>query len=261
MRLSRFTPIDRRFAPAPDPQRTGWLGQWTNAHRGLHGAGENGARVENSASAFRAAIAAGLGIECDIQLSADAVPMVFHDWDFARLIGRPDRTDALTAAEWRTFAYLESEDAPIALSDLLGLVGGRVPLLIEIKSRAGYDVERSVAAVVAALGGYGGHHAVMSFDPRVSRWLCRHSPETLRGLVMREDEVGMTQSAWQRHLALWIARPEFLAYHIAALPNPMVAGLAEAGLPLLSWTVDTPQLLERARSVGAIPIAEAAGLP
>ncbi|WP_279350752.1 glycerophosphodiester phosphodiesterase family protein [Erythrobacter litoralis] len=249
--------IDRYFAPAPDPVRTDWLGRWTYAHRGLHGGG----RVENSRGAFRAAIEAGLGIECDIQRSADDVPMVFHDWDFARLIGRPDKAAALTAVEWRRLSYLESEEPPIALSDLLETVAGAVPLLIEIKSRRGYDVERSCEAVAEALADYDGLHAVMSFDPRVSRWFRKHSPATVQGLVMREDEVGYTQKAWQRRAALWAAQPEFLAYHVEALPNAIVAGLRDNGLPVLSWTVNSPEALQTARLHADAPVAEGAGLP
>lgn len=254
---SLLSRIDRLFAPAPDPERTGWLGAWTYAHRGLHGGG----RVENSRAAFRAAIDAGVGIECDIQRSADDVPMVFHDWDFVRLMGRPENTASLTAAEWRKLSYLEGEEAPIALADLVELVAGTVPLLIEIKSRRSYDVERSCEQVAEMLCGYEGLHAVMSFDPRVPRWFRKHSPATVQGLVMREDELGYTQRQWQRRAALWSARPEFLAYHVKALPNPMVSASRDAGLPIVTWTVASPEALATARRHADAPVAEGAGLP
>ncbi len=83
MRLSLFAPIDRRFAPAPDPKKVGWIGGHAYAHRGLHGPGV----PENSPSAFAAAIARGLGIECDVQRSGDGKAMVFHDWELDRLTG------------------------------------------------------------------------------------------------------------------------------------------------------------------------------
>lgn len=253
---SLLSRLDRLIVDRPDPARVGWLRQWTYAHRGLHGAG----RVENSRGAFEAALEAGLGIECDIQRSRDHWPMVFHDWDFARMIGRPERAEALTRAEWRELAYLESEERPLDLSELLALVAGKVPLLIEIKSRRGYDVEWSCRRVVDALADYEGLHAVMSFDPRVSRWLGRHSPATVRGLVMREDQHGYTQSPASRHLALWFAQPEFIAYHVAALPNRMVAGLRERGLPVLTWTVNSPQARAVAAQFADAPIAEGEGL-
>ena len=201
-----------------------------------------------------------MGIECDIQRSRDGWPMVYHDWDFARLIGGAEAGDTLTHEEWRALKYLNSDDSPFALSDLLDLVQGKVPLLIEIKSRKGYDVERTCRAVADTLAGYDGQIAVMSFDPRVSRWLRRHAPHIVRGLVMREDDKGYTQLAWQRHFALWIARPDFMAYHVAALPNRFVASLRGYGMPVLTWTVDTPEKLARARTYADAPIAEGAGL-
>ena len=252
MRSLPFTAIDTLLAPPPAPGRTQWLARWAYAHRGLHEEG----RVENARAAFAAAIAAGVGIECDIQRSADNVPMVFHDWDFKRLIGRPERAEALTAAEWRELSYLEHEDAPMDLSELLEMVGGQVPLLIEIKSRRGYDVETTCLKVRDVLEGYDGHHAVMSFDPRVSRWLRRHSPETVRGLVMREDEKGHTQTAVSRRMALWIAKPDFMAYHIDALPSDWVAGLRAGGMPVTTWTVKSEEERARARACADAPIFE-----
>lgn len=253
---SLLSRVDRFFAPPPDASRVNWLKDWTYAHRGLHGPG----RVENSPSAFRAALAAGLGIECDIQRSRDDWPMVYHDWDFARLTGRSETGDALDAEHWRALRYADSDEGPFGLADLLDMVAGTVPVLIEIKSRRAYDVERTCEKVVAALDGYGGRHTVMSFDPRVARWLRRHSPQTVRGLVMREDEHGHTQQAWQRHVALWIARPDFIAYHVKALPNRFAANLRRYGMPVLTWTVDSPAALATARAHADASIAEGAGL-
>jgi glycerophosphoryl diester phosphodiesterase len=144
---------------------------------------------------------------------------------------------------------------------LLELVAGRVPLLIEIKSKRGYDVGSTCKTVADTVVGYPGRYAVMSFDPRVTRWFRRNSPQTLCGLVMREDEHGYTQKGWQRRLALWLAKPDFLAYHIAALPNPWVAGLRAKGLPILTWTVNSPETRDRALANTDALISEGAGLP
>lgn len=249
--------MDRLFLDQPDPARVGWLRDWVYAHRGLHGEG----RVENSPAAFRAAVAAGLGIECDIQRSRDGEAMVFHDWDFARLLGRAEAGDTLDAADWAALRYEGGEDAPSKLSDLIALVDSEVPLLIEIKSRVGYDVAKTCARVVEVLGDYPGRHAVMSFDPRVSRWLRRHSPQTVRGLVMRQDRHPDARTGIARHVALWIAKPDFIAFDVRALPDPLAAGLRASGFPLLTWTVKTPELLAIARDHADAPIAEGAGLP
>ena len=253
---SLLSRVDSWLVPPPDPARVSWLKDWTYAHRGLHGAG----RVENSPSAFRAALAAGLGIECDIQRSRDDWPMVYHDWNFSRLIGRDDECEMLTKDEWLALKYQDSDDSPFTLPDLLELVAGRVPLLIEIKSRQGYDVEWTCLYVGNSLRDYRGQFAVMSFDPRVSRWFRRFEPSMVRGLVMREDEHGHTQAAWQRHLALWIAKPDFMAYHVKALPNAFTASLRGSGMPLLTWTVNSAETLATARAHADAPIAEGDGL-
>lgn len=233
-----------------------WLTEWEYAHRGLHGDGV----PENSLQGARLAIERGMGIECDIQRSADDYPMVLHDWDLQRLTGTKRDTEALTAEELQQLRHLGSEETIAALPQLLKLVSGRVPLLIEIKSKRGYDVARTCLAVSSQLADYPGPHAVMSFDPRVARWFRKHSPGTCAGLVMREDEHGYTQQAWQRRLALWLAKPDFLAYHIAALPSPWVAGLRLKGLPLLTWTVNSRETRTRALDSADALISEGAGL-
>ena len=254
---SLLSRLDRFLAPPPNPDRVGWLREWTYAHRGLHGEGV----PENLLAAFAGAVERGMGVECDIQRSRDDAAMLVHDWELERLTGVTGPTASYSADELAQIAFLDSEHKLARLDDLLALVGGRAPILIEIKSRRRYDVEESCVAVRDALRGYDGRHAVMSFDPRVSRWFRRHSPQTVQGLVMREDDIGMTQKAWQRHMALWVARPEFIAYHVAALPNPMVSSLRDAGMPVLTWTVNSPELLAHARRYADAPVAEGPGVP
>lgn len=254
--MSLFAPLDRLIVGAPDPARVGWLREWEYAHRGLHGPGV----PENSLAAYGLAVERGMGIECDIQRSRDGCAMLLHDWELDRLTGLSGPTASHSAEELAQVAFLDSEHRLARLEDMLPLVGGQVPILIEIKSKRGYDVRRSCRAVAGALANYAGRHAVMSFDPRVCAWFAKHSPETLRGLVMREDDVGMTQKAWQRHAALWAARPEFIAYHVAALPNPMVAALRERGMPVLTWTVNSPESRAHAKIHADALISEGEGL-
>lgn len=233
-----------------------WLTHWEYAHRGLHGNGV----PENSLKGAQLAIDAGQGIECDIQRSADGTAMVFHDWALDRLTEAGGQTEARTKDELRAINYRGGDEHIATLADLLALVDGRAPLLIEIKSKTGYDVEKSCEAVAAALVSYSGEHAVMSFDPRVARWFRKHSTLTCAGLVMREDEHGYTQKAWQRRMAYWIALPDFLAYHIEALPNDWVARLRRKGLPVLTWTVNSPEMRRRALSRADALISEGEGL-
>jgi glycerophosphoryl diester phosphodiesterase len=186
--------------------------------------------------------------------------MVFHDWDVLRLTGQAGETGLMTGGAITSLRYIDSDEAPAALPELLALVAGRVPILIEIKSKPDYDVFRTCEVVQRLLDQYAGDHAVMSFDPRVARWFRQNAPQTCAGLVMREDERGFTQKAWQRRLALWIAQPDFLAYHIHALPSPWVAGLRAKGLPVLTWTVNSPETRARGLEHADALISEGAGL-
>lgn len=234
----------------------GWLGEWAYAHRGLHD--EN--TPENSLAAARGAIAAGLGIECDIQRSSDGAAMVFHDWELGRLTGENGATTDRTAAELGQLRYLNNEQQIATLPQLLDLIDGQVPLLIEVKSKSGYDVGPSCEAVAAALSDYSGPHAVMSFDPRVGRWFARHAPQTVRGLVFTEDGRRTLRTRLRLHGAIRHARAQFLAYDIRDLPSPFAATHRVKGVPLLTWTVKTSELRGRARLYADAPIAEGAGL-
>ena len=256
MRLSLFAPIDRWLAPAPDPARVGWIAGRTFAHRGLHGPGA----TENSPEAFAAAIAAGMGIECDVQRTGDGHAVVFHDWELDRLTGESGPVALRTARALAAIPLAGGGGAIPALPAFLDQVGGRVPLLIEIKSRRELRVGGLCLAVRRALEGYRGRHAVMSFDPRVSRWFALHAPRTVRGLVVTEEEARGLRARIGRHLALWHARPDFLAYDIRDLPSAFAAAQRRRGLPIATWTVRSPALRARAAEHADAPIAEGDGV-
>jgi glycerophosphoryl diester phosphodiesterase len=254
--LSPLAPVDRWLAPPSDAARVGWLGKATYAHRGLHGEG----RVENSPGAFAAAIARGLGIECDVQRSRDGTAMVFHDWELDRLTAEHGAVKARDAADLQRIALGGTNDTIPTLSELLLLVGGQVPLLIEIKSKREVRFAPLCFAVRRALEGYRGPVAVMSFDPRAVRWFARHAPHIVRGLVVTEEGRRTLSGDLRRHISLWQARAEFLAYDVRDLPSRFAGAQRRRGLPLLSWTVRSPDLAKRARACGAAAIAEGAGI-
>lgn len=239
------------------PPRAAWLRGVTYAHRGLHGQG----RAENSLGAFAAAIEGGLGIECDVQRTADGRAVVFHDWELDRLTGATGPVAARTVAELTRVSLRGTTETIATLRDLLTLVAGRAPVLIELKSRRDRPVSPLCRAVLRDLEGYRGPHAVMSFDPRASHWFAGHSPETVRGLVVSESNARTFGAALKRRLALWRSRADFLAYDVRDLPSRFAAAQRSRGLPVLTWTVATPALRQRAVAHADGWIAEDGGLP
>ncbi len=248
--------LDRWLSPAPDAARIAWLGEQDYAHRGLHGPGV----PENSLCAFSAAISRGMGIECDVQRSGDGHAMVFHDWELDRLTGEQGPIAKRSAASLGQILLKDSNDRIPTLREVLGLVRDRVPLLIEVKSKPDAPVGGICLAVRRVLEGYLGRHAVMSFDPRVGQWFAAHSPRTLRGLVISEEHDRLLIGPARRHLWLWLARPDFLAYDVRDLPSRFAARQRARGLPLLTWTVRTPELRECAAEYADAPIAEGPGV-
>jgi len=251
-----FALLDRWFAPAPSPQRVGWLRGRTYAHRGLHSPGA----PENSPTAFAAAIARGLGIECDVQRSSDGQAVVFHDWELDRLTGESGELLDRSVSQIGKIALAGSDDTIPSLRQVLDQVNGQVPLLIEVKSKREVRVAPLCLAVRRLLEGYRGPVAVMSFDPRVSRWFKRYSPHVVHGLVMTEDGKRTLIARVRRQMAFWHARTDFLAYDVRDLPSRFAASQRRRGFPILTWTVRSADLAERAAAHADAPIAEGGGL-
>jgi glycerophosphoryl diester phosphodiesterase len=203
-----------------DPGRNGF------AHRGLHRAP---AIIENSLTAFAASLEYGAGIECDLRLTADDRILVFHDRDAQRLCGDPAIISRSTAAE---LAHLNLNGRPLpTLAQLLALVGGSAPMLLEAKVDG--NLWRFGRALVTSLYGYSGQAGVMSFHPGLMRWLKTNAPHLRRGLVIRA-----TLSPVRRWMAMKLADPAFLAIDVGAIDQPWVAA-ARTRMPVYTWTVRT----------------------
>lgn len=229
-----------------------WLTARPVAHRGLHD-GVNA--IENTASAFRAAIDAGHAIETDLQLTADGEAMVHHDFALGRLTLGSRQLAAMTAAGLKEVPFKSTADRMMTLSELCAFVAGRVPLVIELKSRFDDDM-RLVARAAEVLEHYTGPAALMSFDPAPIAALRDIAPEVPRGIVAErhyeDTEWGNLTPAQKRSLAFLLhgfrTRPHFVAYHVKDLPSPgpLVARYLFRR-PLLTWTVRTPADQERAK--------------
>lgn len=225
-------------------------------HRGLH----DSKVPENSLASFRAAIEAGLGIECDIRKSSDGRAVVFHDAELERLTGRPGVTGNCPVGELTGIRLAGSDETIPTLRDTLELVAGQAPLLLEIKSDDRRPIDAICRAVRRDLDGYEGTVGVMSFDPRVPRWFAVNEPDCLRGLVVTQQNSRTLSAAMKRRVAIFTARPDFLALDIRDLPSGLSRAQAGKGRALFSWTVRTAAQLDTAQQSGAVPIMEAAGV-
>ncbi len=229
-----------------------WLTARPIAHRGLHDRARG--VIENTPSAAAAAAVAGFGIEVDLQLSSDGEAMVHHDDELGRLTEGHGRLVDLTAAQLRDVPFRDTADRMMTLADLCALVAGRVPLVLEVKSRFDGD-RRLVTRMAQVLAAYDGPAAAMSFDPDQVIALREILPSRPRGIVaQRSYDVGdwPLLSAAQRRGMLQLrhgfqTQPHFVAYWIEQLPAP-APWLARHlfGCALLTWTVRTPG--QRARA-------------
>ena len=222
-----------------------WLTSRPIAHRGLHNSA-NGV-IENTATAFTAAMAGGFGIETDLQISADGEAMVHHDDALGRLTQGNQPLARMNVAAIRAVRFKATDDRILALNELCELVAGRVPLLLELKSRFDGDM-RLAARTASILADYAGPVAVMSFDPEPIAAIRRIAPTLTRGIVAERH---YTHHEWDRLSAAakfrlsfllhapW-TRPQFLAYSARDLPAaaPLIARKL-FGLPILTWTVRT----------------------
>lgn len=220
------------------------------AHRALHGPG----RPENSRAAIRAAIAAGYGIEIDVQLSSDGVPMVFHDDDLGRLTAQAGPVTARTALDLSAIPLTGGDEGIPTLAQVLDLVAGRVPLLIEVKRQPG-GPGRLATATADALHGYDGPVAIMSFDPREVLQAGHDAPAIPRGIVTSaygDDWTEIDAATRDRLRAIPDADAtgaSFISHEAADLSRPRVSELKAQGLAILCWTVRSPQAEAAARTV------------
>jgi len=218
-----------------------WLVARPIAHRGLHDPSRG--IIENTASAFAGAIAGGYAFECDLQLTADGEAIVFHDETLERLTGRQGSVKNLAAAEMRQLAIRNSKDRVQTLGELLEQVGGKAPLLIELKSH--WDGDDALAArALDLLQGYPGPHCLMSFDPDLVEAVRRRSPLTVRGIVAdRGIDEYYNFLPLERRLELrsfsHVARtePHFVSFYFRDLPFAPVTKLRQTGCPVISWTI------------------------
>lgn len=220
-----------------------WLLHRPIAHRGLHDAAHG--VVENSLPAFWAAARAGYPIELDVRLLADGEVVVMHDADMGRTTSARGPVADCVSSELAHVSLLGAEGSddtrvPL-LRDVLNLIAGSTPLLIEIKNEG--EVGQIEPAVAAALLGYRGAYAVQSFHPGTVRWWREHVPDVVRGLLAGDFRDERIDDALRKRLRdLDFASecgPDFIGYDVSLLPYEPVARERAAGRAVIGWTVRT----------------------
>ena len=233
--------------PDPAPFRTRLF-----AHRGLHD--NRSDAPENSMAAFRKAVEAGYGIELDVQLTGDGVPVIFHDFTLQRVCNAPGLVKDYTYAELRKFRLFDSGEKIPALKDFLRMVDGRVPLIVEYKSE---DTDMSVCRRIAPLlKAYKGTYCIESFNPLVLFWYRKHHPEVMRGQLSDgfiHDKKYQTLTKLptvfplQFLLANFLSKPDFIAYNClyeGNLSRRLCRNLFKA--KAAAWTVKSREQLAKA---------------
>ena len=201
----------------------------------------------NGSAAFAAAIAGGYAIECDLQLTRDGEAVVFHDDHVERLTEGRGMVKDHTAAEMKQLTMRNSTDKVQTLAELLTQVNGQVPLVIELKSLWDGDA-RLAQRAIEELKSYSGPHCLMSFDPDAIAAVRRFAPHIIRGIVAERATDSyynslplpkQTELRTFSHLAR--TRPDFVSFFYEELPWAPITALRASGMPIITWTIRSPQ--------------------
>ena len=216
------------------------------AHRGLHD--RDRGIIENTSTAFEAAIAGGYGVECDVQLSSDGVPFIFHDDEFERLTAASGPSDAKPIAEVKALALTGSStgDVPQTFVEFLAQIGGRTQMQIELKQQKTAAGTKTLAAAVAkALRSYKGPYTIESFDPNLLAAVHAEGLTCPVGIITYaydqpewEGKLGGGTKFILRHLLHWPwTRFDFISCRNVSLELPAVLFFRMLGKPVTAWTI------------------------
>lgn len=215
-----------------------WLGNQAIAHRGLHT--KDCSIPENSMAAFRNAISQGYAIELDVIVGADQQVLVFHDYDTRRVCGTSRQTHTLSISDRKGLWLHNTKEQIPLLQDVLDLVRGQVPLLIEIKDKQ--PVRNAKMIILNALLRYSGPFAIQSFSPFILSWFAAKAPLIPRGQLASDFKdhpmPGLLRFVLKNMLLNRLSQPDFLAYDARAMPSAAVRRqLQKKKMPVLAWTI------------------------
>lgn len=209
-----------------------WYLRYKIAHRGLH----NKDFPENSIGAIKNAISNGFAIELDVRMTKDKQMVVFHDDDLRRVCGVEGTIEGKTLDELKNLRILETDETIPKLTEVLEVVDGEVPLLIELKPSK--DRKSFLECVCSVLESYNGRYAVQSFDPRLLVYFRDKFPAVPRGMLsscFKTTYAPFPQRFFVKNLFLYgRVNPNFISFDASDLPNKRVASKK---VPVLAWTI------------------------
>lgn len=230
---------DRQF----DSVKYGALLKRYFAHRGVHGE-----YPENSLPAFQEATNNNMAIELDVHLTKDNSLVVFHDDNLKRMTGQDEYLRFKTVKELKELNLQDSQYKIPTLKEVLGLVAGKTPILVEVKTEN--NTNKICKVLIEELKDYKGDIFIQSFNPFVLRYFYKHAPNYLRGQLssfFKNDKLGWLKKVLIRSLRLnKFAHIDFVAYNIQNMPNKYVNKL---NVPILSWSIRTHQEFLKAKKV------------
>lgn len=215
------------------------------AHRGLHN--NSGTAPENTLAAFRRAVKAGYGIELDIQLTKDGQVVVTHDFHLKRNCKVEGDVDSFTYEEISKFPVFYSNETIPLFSDVLKLVDGKVPLIVELKYKSGSKICEKADEI---LKDYKGEYCIESFHPQVLMWYKKHRPDVRRGQLSMNFQ--KTEGLYQPHyyimrllLTDFVTKPDFVAYDCRS-PKSFALWISRniSKRSAYAWTVKSQKQLE-----------------
>lgn len=216
-------------------KRTAALNHRYYAHRGLYTKDQS--VPENSLQAFSLAAAAGYGIELDVQLSKDGQVVVFHDDDLKRICHVDSPVCEKTLEELRSLSLADSAETIPLFTEVLSLLNGRVPLIIELKS--GKRNRELCEKTLKILRRYNGPYCIESFDPSIVLWFRFHARDVIRGQLSMLAEHYMLPRGLRILLSLcffnFLTMPHFIAYSLEKIPFPVRLSCA-LGTLHVAWT-------------------------
>lgn len=216
-----------------------WLKKFPIAHRGLH---DISVKIpENSLKAFANAVKHNYAIELDVYVISDQQVIVFHDDNLKRMCGIEKNVNTLNSFDYHLYNLLRTEEKIPLLQEVLHLVDGKVPIIIEIKNQP--KTKNANMVILNILLGYKGFIAIQSFNPFIMGWFAKNAPTLPRGQLssnFKDEQIGLVKKfILKKFIFNFVSKPHFIAYNVKDIPNRLIVKKRKKGILIIGWTVNS----------------------